>query len=149
MHAADRAVQAIAENVAGKRVLEVACGCGAFALAAAKTAAQVDCIDLDASRLLPEVAAEGRVAFRLMDAEDMAYPDGSFDAAVIYNAIGHVAEGLARVIAECRRVAARTIVISSWKMDEVVIEERLLPLLREEGLPFAAETQGAFTIVRI
>jgi SAM-dependent methyltransferase len=69
---------------AGERVLDVACGNGNAALAAARRFCQVTGIDyvpalLDRARL--RAAAEGLDAtFREADAEDLPFPDDSFDA---------------------------------------------------------------------
>jgi SAM-dependent methyltransferase len=69
---------------AGERVLDVACGNGNAALAAARRFCQVTGIDyvptlLDRARL--RAAAEGlEVTFQEADAEALPFPDGSFDA---------------------------------------------------------------------
>jgi SAM-dependent methyltransferase len=69
---------------AGERVLDVACGNGNAALAAARRFCQVTGIDyvpalLERARL--RAHAEGlEAAFEEADAEDLPFPDGSFDA---------------------------------------------------------------------
>jgi SAM-dependent methyltransferase len=71
---------------AGERVLDVACGSGNAALAAARRFCQVTGIDyvpalLDRARL--RATAEGLDAtFQEADAEDLPFPDNSFDAVV-------------------------------------------------------------------
>ncbi len=146
-----KAVELICDNIAGKRVLEAACGSGEFTLEAAKTAAHVDCIDLDGQRLLPEIAQQGNVAFWEMDASAMAFPDNSFDTVVLYNAVGHIGDRLEKVIDECVRVAKGTggvYIISSWMMDKCAIEDDVLPLLRNKGVIFNQEKPSPFTMVR-
>ncbi|MEU8612342.1 class I SAM-dependent methyltransferase [Actinoplanes sp. NPDC048791] len=69
---------------AGERVLDVACGSGNAALAAARRFCQVTGIDyvpalLDRARL--RATAEGlESTFQEADAEDLPFPDGCFDA---------------------------------------------------------------------
>ncbi|WP_433063121.1 class I SAM-dependent methyltransferase [Dactylosporangium sp. CS-033363] len=69
---------------AGERVLDVACGSGNAAIAAARRFCQVTGVDyvpslLERARL--RAAAEGLAAtFQEADAEDLPFPDGSFDA---------------------------------------------------------------------
>jgi SAM-dependent methyltransferase len=67
---------------AGERVLDVACGSGSAALAAARRFCRA--VGVDAPELLERARrraeAEGlEVAFREGDAEDLPFPDGSFD----------------------------------------------------------------------
>jgi len=100
----EQAVELIAPAIAGRRLLEVACGSAEFSLAAAEIAAQVDCIDLDDTRLLPEVSEQENICFRRMDAAAMRFEDESFDTAVLYNAASHLSDALPAVLDECLRV---------------------------------------------
>ena len=77
MTKAEKAVQMILPEVAGRVVLEVACGCAEFSLAAAKHAKQVVCIDLDHKRLDPAVTMRSNIAFLQMDAAQMLLADDS------------------------------------------------------------------------
>jgi SAM-dependent methyltransferase len=69
---------------AGERVLDVACGSGNAALAAARRFCQVTGIDYVPSLLVrarQRAEAEGlQATFQEADAEDLPFPDGSFDA---------------------------------------------------------------------
>src|SRR5689334_20401475 len=71
---------------AGERVLDVAAGSGNTALAAARRAADVTCTDyvpalLDHARVRAE--AEGLpMRLEVADAQQLPYPDGSFDVVV-------------------------------------------------------------------
>ena len=49
----EKVVKQIQSDLEDKTILEVACGCGEFSIAAAKPARKVYCIDLDSQRLLP------------------------------------------------------------------------------------------------
>jgi ubiquinone/menaquinone biosynthesis C-methylase UbiE len=71
---------------ASMRVLDVAAGTGALALAAARLGAQVDAIDFSpvmVERLRSRVAAEDlkRLTVTEMDGQALAFPDDTFDAA--------------------------------------------------------------------
>ena len=132
MKRVEQAIAHIAENINGKAVLEIACGCAEFSLAAAQTAKSVDGIDLDYLRLPPQAHKTEDFAFTIMDATNMTFADGSFDTAVMYNAIGHLGAVLEKVLKECLRVTkpcGAIFVISSFRIDMPIIDEKLLPLL--------------------
>ena len=76
MKRAEQALAHIAENIRGKDVLEVACGCAEFSLCAAKTAESVTGIDLDYLRLPPQAHKTEDFAFAIMDATKMTFADG-------------------------------------------------------------------------
>ena len=76
MKRVEQAIAHIAENIRGKDVLEVACGCAEFSLAAAQTAKSVDGIDLDYLRLPPQARKTEDFAFAIMDATNMTFADG-------------------------------------------------------------------------
>lgn len=152
MKRVEQAIAHIAENINGKSVLEVACGCAEFSLAAAQTAKSVDGIDLDYLRLPPSARKTEGFKFTVMDATNMAFPEGSFDAAVMYNAIGHLGAVLEKVLKECLRVTkpgGAIFVISSFRMDMPVIDEKLLPLLAKKQIAFAEESDGTFRYIKI
>jgi SAM-dependent methyltransferase len=83
------AVEALCEAVdphAGERVLDVACGNGSLALAAARRYCEVAAIDFVPAiveRARRRAEAEGAtVDFRVADAQDLPFPDASFDVVV-------------------------------------------------------------------
>ncbi len=152
MKRVEQAIAHIAENINGKAVLEIACGCAEFSLAAAQTAKSVDGIDLDYLRLPPQAHKTEDFAFTIMDATNMAFPEGSFDTAVMYNAIGHLDAVLEKVLRECLRVTkpgGAIFVISSFRIDMPVIDEKLLPLLAKKQIAFAEESDGTFRYIKI
>ena len=152
MKRVEQAIEHIAESINGKAVLEVACGCAEFSLAAAQTVKSVDGIDLDYLRLPPSARKTEGFKFTVMDATNMAFPEGSFDAAVMYNAIGHLGAVLEKVLKECLRVTkpgGAIFVISSFRMDMPVIDEKLLPLLAKKQIAFAEESDGTFRYIKI
>ena len=54
MRRVDTVVQRLMPVIANKRILEPACGCAEFSIAAARHAQEVFCFDLDDRRLRPD-----------------------------------------------------------------------------------------------
>jgi SAM-dependent methyltransferase len=103
----------------GMQVLDVACGTGNLALAAARAGAEVTGIDI-APNLLDQARANARrdglsARFDEGDAEDLPYEDASFD--VVASMFGAMfAPRPARAAAELTRVCRRggTIAMANW-----------------------------------
>lgn len=107
---------------AGQRVLDVAGGSGNAALAAARRFCAVTCTDY-----VPELLDRGReraaaerlpITFEVADAEDLPYPDGSFDA--VTSTVGVMfAPDQEQAAAELLRVCAPggTIGLANWTPD--------------------------------
>jgi ubiquinone/menaquinone biosynthesis C-methylase UbiE len=152
MKRVDRVLFRLMPDIVSKRVLEPACGCAEFSVAAATHAAEVVCFDLDDKRLDPTVRQTLKLRFEIMDATAMRFPDGSFDTVVLYNAIGHLAHIAEPVLWECLRVVNTTgavWVVSSFRMDKSVIQETLLPLLDHMELSYYTQEDSVYTCVRI
>lgn len=103
----------------GERVLDVACGSGQLALPAARAGARVTGLDITEAWIeqgRAQAEAEGLdIAFDVADAEDMPYPDASFD--VTMSLIGAMfAPRPERVTAELLRVTrpGGRIVLGNW-----------------------------------
>lgn len=93
-----------ARYCAGRDVLEVACGSGAGLGYIARTAASVSAGDYSASILAGPKAYYGdRFDIRQFDAQDMPYPDDSFDVVVMHEALYYIPDP-GKFVAECRRV---------------------------------------------
>ena len=149
---AAQAARLLSPHLAGLDVLEIACGTADFSLAAVETARSVTAIDLDDHRLSPAVRSEERVRFQRMDAAALTFQDGSFDTAVLYNALGHLTAILPELLSEALRVlrpGGALIVCSSFSLDKTAMEEHFLPLLLERGLPFSHREEGPFRIIEI
>jgi SAM-dependent methyltransferase len=109
----------------GTRVLDVACGAGQIAIPMARAGADVVGVDI-ASNLIAQartraVAESIRVRFDEGDAEDLPYPDASFD--LVISVIGAMfAPRPDRVAAELLRVCRRggRIVMANWTADGFV-----------------------------
>lgn len=152
MRRVEQAIAHIAENINGKAVLEIACGCAEFSLCAAKTAESVTGIDLDYLHLPPQARKTEGFTFVIMDATNMSFADESFDTVVMYNAVGHLCAVLEKVLKECVGVTkngGKIFVISSFGMDMPVIDEKLLPLLAKKQIAFAEESDGTFRYIKI
>ena len=152
MKRVDRVLFRLMPDIVSKRVLEPACGCAEFSVAAATHAAEVVCFDLDDKRLDPTVRQTLKLRFEIMDATAMRFPDGSFDTVVLYNAIGHLAHIAEPVLRECLRVVNTTGVVwivSSFRMDKTVIQETLLPLLDNMELSHSTQEDYVYTYVQI
>ena len=83
MTRAEQMVKRLETHLKDKVMLEVACGCGEFSLAAAGLAREIHCLDLDADRLLPGLKNCPNVVFDQMDAAAMTYPANCFDIVVL------------------------------------------------------------------
>ena len=152
MKRVETAISRLMPNIDGKRVLEPACGCAEFSIAAAKYASEVICFDLDDRRLNPEATQTPQLRFESMDATAMRFPDGSFDTVVLYNAVGHLAQIAEPVLRECRRVLSADgaiWIVSSFQMDKAVIQETVLPLLEQSGYAYEVQNDANFVYVRV
>ena len=152
MSRAELAVELIAPAIAGRDVLEVACGSGEFSLAAAEDATAVVCIDLDDSRLSPLVGDCENLRFRRMDGAAMRFGDESFDTVVLYNAVFHLEDQLDAVLGECLRVlrpGGLFCAISSWSLDRPVLTDVLLPLIEARGMRYRLSMDEPFVWVQV
>ena len=147
-----QAARLLSPHLTGRDILEIACGTADFSLAAAETARSVTAIDLDDCRLSPAARSGGSVCFQRMDAAALSFPDGSFDTAMLYNALGHLTAILPEVLSEALRVlrpGGTLLVGSAFPLDKTAMEEHFLPLLSERGFPFSRREEGPFRILEI
>jgi ubiquinone/menaquinone biosynthesis C-methylase UbiE len=90
----------------GLRILDLGCGTGRFALPMAERL-HYQVVGADSSEEMLEKArgkdTKGIVAWDIQDAQEMTYPDDSFDAVFITHLLHHVDSPLS-VIKECRRI---------------------------------------------
>lgn len=80
------------------------------------------------------------------------YSDESFDTVVVYNAIGHLSEIIDSILSESLHVlrpGGSVFVISSFKMDKSIIEDKLLPYLEQNGIPYSQTHDTNFTYIQI
>jgi SAM-dependent methyltransferase len=89
----------------GLRLLDVACGTGLAARAAAALGAGVTGVDFSPAMIAMARSLHPAVEFQIADAEELPFSSGSFDAVVANFGIHHV-ERAERAMAEARRVLA-------------------------------------------
>jgi len=105
-HATSGFVEALldaARVAAGMRVLDLACGPGVVAAAAAKRGAIPMGFDFSSAMLALARAAHPGIRFEEGDAEELSFADGSFDAVVANFGIHHVSDPV-QALSEARRV---------------------------------------------
>ena len=124
------------------RVLDVCCGPGLVAGAAAARGAVVAGVDFSPAMLAIARAAHPRVAFTHGDAEALPYPDGSFDAVVANFGVHHVPRPRA-ALGEMHRVLAGSgyAAFTVWpRPDHNVPWQLLFNAIRAHGALDAAKT---------
>jgi SAM-dependent methyltransferase len=127
---------------ADTRVLDVCCGPGFVAGAAATRGAVTACVDFSSAMLGIARAAQPRVAFSQGDAEALPYADGSFDAVVANFGVHHVPHPTA-ALAEMHRVLAPggRAAFTVWPRPDTNVPWRLLfEAIRAHGALDAAKT---------
>jgi SAM-dependent methyltransferase len=102
----------------GMRVLDVGCGLGTLAAAAAARGAQVTGADLAEGMLAEARRRHPQVEFVLADAEALPFADGAFDVAVAAFLVNHLPHP-ERAAAELKRVA-RTVALAMWGPEDEV-----------------------------
>jgi ubiquinone/menaquinone biosynthesis C-methylase UbiE len=124
------------------RVLDVCCGPGLVAGAAAQRGARAAGLDFSSAMLALARAAQPRVAFSQGDAEALPYADGCFDAVVANFGVHHVPHPTA-ALAEMRRVLAPggRVAFTTWpRPDRNVPWQLLFDAIRTHGALAAAKT---------
>ncbi|WP_343081098.1 class I SAM-dependent methyltransferase [Ostreiculturibacter nitratireducens] len=136
---------AIAE---GESVLDVGCGTGVAALAAAERAGpsgQVTGVDINPGMLAVARAKSRHVDWRQAPAEALPFMDGSFDAVLSQFALMFLADraGALREMARVTRPGGRIALLVWESLDRSPGYDRLVPLLREVVGDEAAEALSA------
>jgi SAM-dependent methyltransferase len=105
----------LAAVAAGRRVLDVACGPGHLAAAAAARGAVATGIDVAGAMVRLASRLHPGAEYTRADAEDLPFPDGTFDAVVGNLAILHIGRP-ERAVAEFARVLVPggVLVLSTW-----------------------------------
>lgn len=127
--------------VAGSRVLDICCGTGVVAAAAARRGGNVVGVDFSPAMLGEARAAHPALRFDAGDAEALPYPDAGFDAAVSNFGMHHVPRPQ-RAIAEAHRVLRPRgrFAFTTWAVPDDNIAWRLLfAAVRAHGDPDAAQ----------
>lgn len=135
MTKAEEIVRELLPDIADKTILEAACGGAEFSIAASGFARDVYCIDVDDSRLDTRIKREN-IHFEQMDAAAMRYPDETFDAVFVYNALYHIRTQWEAIERECRRVlkpGGKIHIIATWKLDRSLLDDMFLGAVRQNA----------------
>ena len=89
--------------------LDVGCGPGWLAVHVAAGKPELDAVGIDTSTTMLDLARQNRgtrlnVTFREMDAADIIFPEGTFDAAAAVQSAHHWKDNAAAILAEIHRV---------------------------------------------
>jgi len=125
----------------GQSVLDVACGPGFAAAAAAARGATVRGLDFSASMLGVARGRHPGIAFDQGDAEALPYPDGSFDAVVSNFGIHHVPHPIL-ALRQARRVlrSGGMLAFTIWAApDENIAWKLVFEAIRRCGDPAASK----------
>lgn len=144
-------VKKITDDIVGKHVLEVACGCAEFSLEASKIAQLMECIDLDDSKLLDDVLTTPNINFKVMDATNLTYEKNTFDTVVLYNSIGHLEDCFKKVLTQAQKVLKSggvCYIFSSSKMDINLISKKVLPYIDKKGIEYEYYIYKVFDIIK-
>lgn len=121
----------------GTTVLDLGCGPGVFARAAADRGAQVTGIDTDRHALARAAATVPEGRFRVGDAHALDEPDDTFDVVAAVQLLSHVTNPL-RVLREAARVG-RLVAVTVWgreqECDVRAFGEALAPWLPPRPAP--------------
>lgn len=130
----------------GTTLLDLGCGRGVFARAAAERGALVTGIDADASAVDAAAREAPEGSFRVGDAAHTGDPDHAYDVVVAVQLLTHVPDPLA-VLRESARVARGAVAVTVWGREEEcdvrVFGEALAPWLppRPPGRPSVADPE--------
>lgn len=152
MKTVERAVQLVYQDIAEKNIIEIACGCAEFSVAASQHAQSVACIALDKNRLCEKAAGISNLSFQKMDAGNTSFTDNAFDTVILYNAIGYLYSRFPEVLRKsfgiCKK-EGKIISVSTFKIDRTMINERVIPYLTANDIPFTKEDVKKFTVMKI
>lgn len=135
----------------GTVLLDLGCGPGVFARAAADRGASVTGIDADPGAIARAAAEVGEGTFRVGDAHELTEPDAAFDVVVAVQLLGHVPNPL-RVLREAARVVrpAGRVAVTVWGREEEcdvrAFGEALAPWLPPPGGRGGGTRRGGGTV---
>ena len=116
-------------------LLEVACGPGFFAAAAASRGAHVTGVDFSANVVAEAKKRHPSLTFREADAEDLPFPDSAFDGVAINFGVNHFPFPQRALSEACRVLrAGGRLAFTVWASPEVNALHRIvLDAIREAG----------------
>lgn len=141
--------------IEGRRILDIGCGSGVLARALAERGAAVTGIDPGEATIRAAAARVPDARFERASAEAMPFADGSFDGAVILNALHHVSGPesalveAARVVGPgCPIVVVEPLAAGSFFAALRPIEDETAIRAAAQAAIAAAIASGAFTCPR-
>lgn len=137
----DRVMDVCLEGISARRVLDVGTGSGIFAQGFAERGLETAGIDPNGEMLGAAREWVKGVEFREAFAENIPYPDSSFDV-VFLGLVLHETEKPDRVIRECRRVARQRAMVLEWPFEEQKIGPPIAHRLKGEYIEKIAFSAG-------
>ncbi|MCJ2139953.1 class I SAM-dependent methyltransferase [Methylobacterium sp. E-066] len=123
----------------GKRVLDIGCGAGTLAQRLAEDGAAVTGVDPGAAALEKARFAVPGARFEAASAEALPFPDGSFDGAVMLNALHHVPDPAAALAEAARILVPDGILVVVEPLAEGSFFDALRPIEDETAVRAAAQ----------
>jgi len=113
-------IERFASPLAKRRVLDCGCGAGEYVRALLARGADAYGVEFDEVKLASAAARDGELAARLSvgDLEALAFPDESFDAALLNEVLEHIPDDGAALAEVCRvlRPGGRLILLSPTRL---------------------------------
>jgi 2-polyprenyl-3-methyl-5-hydroxy-6-metoxy-1,4-benzoquinol methylase len=107
-----------AKKYAGKRVLDVGCGIGAYVKALLEE--DYECEGIESNRDYVAECIKSHLKVQVMDANQLSFPAHSFDTLMMIEVLEHLPEPIT-ALAEAFRVARKNVIISVPNIDVIPI----------------------------
>ncbi len=143
-----RVVQLCREGLSTATVLDVGTGSGVFAEAFVAEALWVTGIDPSAALLAKARELVPRAVFREGTAEELPFPDASFDLVFLGHVL-HETDDPLRALREARRVAVKRVAVFEWPYREEEQGPPLVHRLRPDKILSLARQAGYLSIERL
>lgn len=132
----------------GKRILDIGCGTGTLAKRLNQDGAVVTGIDPGAAALEQARAAVPEARFEAATGEALPFPDGSFDGAVMLNALHHVPDPAAALVEAARVLGPGECLVVVEPLASGSFFEALQPIEDETAVRAAAQEAIAAALAR-
>jgi ubiquinone/menaquinone biosynthesis C-methylase UbiE len=143
-----RVVQLCREGLSAATVLDVGTGSGVFAEAFVAAALRVTGIDPSAALLAQARELVPMAVFREGTAEDLPFPDASFDLVFLGHVLHETNDPLS-ALREARRVAAQRVAVFEWPYREEEQGPPLADRLQPDKILSLARQAGYLSIERL
>ena len=132
----------------GKRILDIGCGPGMLARRLVDAGATVTGIDPGAAALAKARASVPEARFEAATGEALPFPDGSFDGAVMLNALHHVPDPAAALLEAARVLAPGGLLVVVEPLAAGSFFDALRPIEDETAVRAAAQDAIAAALSR-